>query len=572
MASLFLPIPLLLLSLFAVAGCSSDGEDDGSDEGALTRVGQDQVPTAQPVVNLLDGYTTLFDLKHSSCVKPSDSRAPSVGSPQQKTTIQFVQSDTDLAKELGIDATLTVKAPAASGAASASLVQTFKNSTSSVHYLINSTQSYVASNGGGVTLNDDAAALLRTNPDQFAKKCGDRFVSSVTYEARVVALLTFETADEERALTLKGEISAGGGVGPAQVDGSVKSNLSNTAKRTDVRTTMTVIAQGFSINSTDALLGIGGTVDDKLKRIDEVGKQMAASLADDRQKDTSGLAANNGRSAIPTSINLSRYTTADNAPDEAPDSLQKIDDKFRKTEAFLRAFGALRVRMNHAYKDEVADFQTAGPEEQASFNLMPPAAPKRSSAELLPIASQWAQRFRGGDGGDAGTDLAKIDDVMERCLENAKNGAFSDCHPSDVPTTLPEYKAATSAIDEYLQTARIVRMRMYIQDVGATAAYESALSKCSKVDGKWVDRLPSASEAALIAPAVAGFGGGSNKSIWTADTAACTFKNSGMSFYSNPIDGTDASTGCDAWGLFSKGARSVICVPQSGPLGKRPDL
>ena len=64
--------------------------------------------------------------------------------------------------QLGVDASLTVKAPTANAAASASLVQSFKASTSNVNYLIQAVQSYVVASNGSLALTDRALGLLQT--------------------------------------------------------------------------------------------------------------------------------------------------------------------------------------------------------------------------------------------------------------------------------------------------------------------------------------------------------------------------------------------------------------------------
>jgi len=72
------------------------------------------------------------------------------------------------------------------------------------------------------------------------------------------------------------------------LDGSIKSQLTNTSKQQDIRTTITVTAQGFDLAGDDALVGIGGTVEEKLTRIDQVAGQMGASLRADREEERAG--------------------------------------------------------------------------------------------------------------------------------------------------------------------------------------------------------------------------------------------------------------------------------------------
>jgi hypothetical protein len=243
------------------------------------------------------------------------------------------------------------------------------------------------------------------------------------------------------------------------------------------------------------------------------------------------------------------------------------------TEEYLRAFGQLKLKMEHAWAYEIQDFQEAGTETQAFYNLMKPAEPKRTTEEVAEVASKWAERFRSDDGIKIGTDLAKVQDAISTCAENAKSGDFTDCKPGTDPTTLPAYQAGRRAIDEYLQTGRVVRMRAWVIDDGEEKSYAAGQEACKSVNG-FVDRLPTAEEARRLAPLVAGYGGGTKKSVWIADTGTCKFENDGMSYYANATDGGKGeTTGCDQWALFGPTyARATICVQQSGPVGKRDDL
>jgi hypothetical protein len=117
-------------------------------------------------------------------------------------------------------------------------------------------------------------------------------------------------------------------------------------------------------------------------------------------------------------------------------------------------------------------------------------------------------------------------------------------------------------------------MRFYVMKTGAPQGYADALSACASNAG-WVDRLPSAREALLLAPTVAGYGGGSDKTIWTADTNDCKYSAKGQSFFTNPLDSSQPVVqGCKtySWYSYDRGSESVVCVPQSGPIGNPADL
>jgi hypothetical protein len=264
---------------------------------------------------------------------------------------------------------------------------------------------------------------------------------------------------------------------------------------------------------------------------------------------------------------------ATNAPTgvDASAPFKQNQQMMRDTENYLRAMGQLKLKMGHAWDYEINDFQSAGPEDQAFYNLMPPASPKRTRDEVAAVASNWAERFRSDDGIKIGTDLAKVQDVISTCAENAKSGDFGDCKPGQDPTKLPEYLAGQGAIDDYLQHGRVVKMRAYVINKGAPQGYAGAKAACQNDNG-YVDRLPSEDDARRLAPLVSGFGGGDSKSVWLGDTASCKFSASGMPYYTNPNDGRSDDTGCDGWSIWSGGSRPVICVPEMGPVGKRDDL
>ena len=566
--------PALFLLLCLGAGCSlaDDEAVDQTEDAFGDRVGHDQLSTTEPGITLFDGYNTLFDLRRTRCVRPLEDRAPLVGQAYQQTTIKIVRSDVELARELGVDTSFALKAPMASAQASAALLRSFKGATSNVNYLIQSIQSYTVHNNGQFALTDEADELLRTQPNDFLVRCGDRFVSGVVFQAKIEALITYETQSEESAQSLQGSISGGAPVNVLQLDGSIKAKLTDASKLKGVSTTISVTAQGFDITGNEALVGLGGTVDEKLTRIDAVAGQMAASLRADRDRDVQGFATNTLRSAIPAGVQLTRYGDAINAPTgiEMSAPFRENHELLRHTEKFLRSFGQLRLKMEHAYRYEIQPFQEAGPESQGGYNLMPPAEPKRFSAELRPIASMWADRFRTDDGLNIGSETAKVQETISRCVDNAKLGDFSDCQPGVDPVTLPAYQEGARAIAEYLDTGRIVKMRAFVVADGAARSYPQRDTACRDVDG-WVNRLPTADEAARIAPLVASTGGGAAKSIWTDATPSCSPDLGGLPYFENPLEG-ESSYGCVSWNPFSYSKRAIVCVPQSGPVGKRDDL
>ncbi|MBX3232687.1 MAG: hypothetical protein KIT84_44075 [Labilithrix sp.] len=571
----------VLLAPLLVAACSASPDSDpetaeGEAVGAYgDRVGQDMLTTTEPGITLFDGYNALFDLRRTGCVSAAaNGPPPSVGQPSQATTIKLVKTDTELAKELGVDVSLSVKAPLVSANASGSLLRSFRSTTTSVNYLIQAVQSYVVVSNAPVNLTDDALSMLTSRPQDFLVRCGDRFVNAVTYQAKIEALITFETSSEEQALRLQGQISAGGTVAAVVgLDGSIKSRLTDASKREDVRSSVTVTAQGFDLTGNETLVGIEGTLEEKLTKIDGASVALRRSLQGDRDKDAAGFFQHFTRRAIPAALHVTRYGMAANAPVgvDASAPFKQNQKMMRDTESYLRAFGQQKLKMERAWRYEISDFQQAAGENQAYYNVAPPGEPKRRVEDVAAVASKWAARFRSDDGIMLGTDLAAVEDMISTCAENAKSGDFTDCKPGTNPATLPEYLAAQAAIDEYLHTGRVLRMRAFVIDNGAGKTYARAQAACAN-NGGFVNRLATLEEARLLGPLVAGLGGGTQKSTWVADTSSCRYANSGLSYYENAPGRADGA-GCDAWDWFGGGpSRAVICVQQSGPVGRRDDL
>jgi hypothetical protein len=558
----------------ALLACHASVEDDvdATPSAIGERAGADSLSTTEAGIGLLDGYATVFDQRRDPCVSATDGAKPLVGQPQQRTTVQLVQSESELARELGLDTSLSLHTPVGSGEATASVLRSFKGSSQDVNFLLQTVHSYVVTLRGPVSLSDEARQLYETTPDRFLARCGDRFVSSLTFQARLVALITFRTASEDRAASLQSSLAGSIPGGAVTVDGSIKARLSDLAKRRDVQSTIHIVAQGFDADATAGLIGISGNIEEKLAKMDDAATRLAEAVRQDRAKDVEAYATRNDRQVIPGLVAATRYGTTRGAAAgmDTTGPFKASQDGLRKAERFLRKLGEARVRLDHAYRYEVKDFLEAGPEAQANYNVMPPAEPKRYSSELRPIAEAWAARLRSDDAVSSGTDVEVVDEAMAACSNEAKSGVFDACALDAEPTAHPAYRRAAEALGEYARSGRIVKLRQFVIGAGKTSSYRAALDTCADVDG-WRDRLPTPDEAARLAPLVAGYGGGDAKTIWTADAPGCAWSASGMPFFRNPLQG-QTSSGCDRWSPLNGGARPVICVPQSGPIGKREPL
>ncbi|MFO0666617.1 MAG: hypothetical protein U0174_21860 [Polyangiaceae bacterium] len=564
----------LLVSAAICAGQFACAGDEGRVEDDLSgRVGATQLSTTESGIRLASGYDSLFDVKKNDCVKGVESRPPLVGQPTAQTTIKQIRSDSELSKELGIDVAVSVKVPTVSVQASTSLMKSYKNSATTLYYLIQATQSYAVSQNGDVALQNSALSDLSRRPSAFFTKCGDKFVSSITFQARIFAFVSFKTSSVERASSLQASISGSGNFGATAVDASVKSKLSRASKQSDVETTVRVITNGFDVSSSDPLLGVSGTLDDKLRRIDEVGGAMARSVAADRAKDTADYANNNSRSAIPVAIAVASYGIATNAREQFGAVFAKQQETLRKAETYIRTLSQLKHRMDRAYIDDISTFLGETDEGRAGYNLLPPALPVRFTSELGPIASAWASHFRPDDEDGVGTDIQLVSNAIARCVDSAKEGNYSNCGQTTSATSLSEYQLALASLKVYGATGRIGKLRFYVMKRGANQGYPAAYAACKDNSG-WTDRLPTPDEAMRLAPLVASYGGGTDKTIWTGDAPSCAAtRNEGLPTYSNPLDGrVNPSFGCKSMNGILSHREAVVCVPQSGPVGVRPEL
>lgn len=563
---------VLLLSCVGLAACSAATPDGDGAEGEVaaelgSRVGVDQLSTFEPAISLLDGYEAILDNRLVRCIEPAAERAPLVGQVMQETTIQLVKSEQELARDLGVDASLNLKTPLGSVAGTLGIVRSFKESREHLNYLIQSVQSYRVTNLAPVRLTETAQQMLANAPSSFFMMCGDRYVSDVTYQAKIVALVTFETASEERARSLKGEVGGNLDVGPVTADASIKSQLSNLAKRKDVTARMHVVAQGFDVSAEDGLLGVSGDVEAKLAQMDAVAGKLATSLRADRERDAAGYANVTLRNAIPSAVGLSRYGYATNAPpglDASPDFRMRRERQ-KAAEKFLRAFAGLESSMDRAYTDEIFPLLVADAETEDQFNVIPPAAPKRFVDELRRVAVEWSARFDPDGGGVRPSDRAPVHEALEACADDIRFGTYDACRLATDPVTLPAYLAGAAALDAYGKTARTAKLRIATSSADLVS-YQTATELCKSVDA----RLPTADEAAILAPMVGGAAGGANRAVWTSATTGCdptttgfpTFVNSAMTF----------GTRCRQTGLFADLRAATICVPETGPLPKPAQL
>ena len=212
--------------------------DDGLDE-EWGEAGKSDDPTSggvvathSPDVRVLDGFHALLDATSGQCLEPTGSGpAYSIGAIEKLFELRFVSAKEDLAKTLGIDVGLKVKYGAGSGAATASFLDGFKQTSSATHLLASARASYRVTNRRPVALTADAGALLASDPRAFLHRCGNFYVNGVEHEAQLFVMIRLDGLTEDASRAIHADLGLTAGAAPINVDASVKCKLETLAKR-----------------------------------------------------------------------------------------------------------------------------------------------------------------------------------------------------------------------------------------------------------------------------------------------------------------------------------------------------
>jgi hypothetical protein len=553
------PGPAALLLGFGVVvstGCAASVDEEEATATSPDELRSDPsatVPTVDPSISLLSGYNAFLDQPATTpCVSTAGAKAPQIGAVQGSYYLRQVKTREELATELDVDLTASVKAPQGEIDASTKIVQTFKGSSTTVNFLLRAFRSYVATNTSDIELSPNALDMLtRKAMPEFLQKCGGSYVKSVRYDAQVIALLQFEAKTEESARNIAATI---GGSSPSvakkltSASAEIKANAQRTAESNNATLWVIVTASGFISNNKRIN---GDVVENSFEKIDELHKDLATSFDRDLAADRANYDGNNGRNMRSAMVGQASYATLKNAPE--------IDFNVNTTtlmnaEKHVQRIAPLVLRMERAYDDEIMAFLNDR-QNQFRYNLVP--APRLRSNDLVGIAQTWADKFKTDAAG--GHLVEPLRHAVERCMGSAANSKYEAC--ASTPEIESARARAEAALGEYNRVGRILPVSALMPTPGKTVSHYNAEGVCSGIGM----RLPKRSEARLIGPSVAALAGEAGE-VWLAGDDQCgklVFKN-GSGEGQLVCDG-----GWFEWAPWVRD-RQVVCVPKSGPIGGHP--
>jgi len=539
-----------------VAACSShveESEPELAAEEALRADPSATVPTTDPTITLLSGYNSFLDQAATTpCVTTPAAKPPQIGAVQGSFYLRQVKSRAELATELDVDLTASVKAPQGQVDASTKIVQSFKGSSTTVNFLVRAFRSYVATNTSEVELSPAALDMLKREAlPEFLQKCGGSYVKSVRYDAQVVAMLQFEAKTEDSAREIAASL---GGSSPqltkkiGSASAELKAKAVTTAASNNATLSIIVTASGFL--SENRRLN-GDVVENSFEKIDELHKDLATSFDRDLAADRAAYATNNARNTRSAIVGQASYATLKNAPavDFNANTLVLMS-----AEKHVQRLAPLVLRMERAYDDEVMAFLNDR-QNQFRYNLV--GAPKTRTNDLVGIAQAWAAKLRTDGGG--GTLVEPLRTAVERCTSGAANGKYDAC-ATDAGLESARTRAE-QGLAEYNRGGRILPVSVVMPQPGKTVSYYNAEGLCRDAGL----RLPKRTEAGLIGPSVTALAGDAGE-VWLAGDDQCgklVLKN-GSGQGQLVCDG-----GWFEW-MPWVADRQVVCVPKSGPVGAHP--
>jgi hypothetical protein len=544
------PATAFFAAAILLTACSSADDSDGeAADNALRTDPNATVSTIDETVQLLSGYNAFLDRSTTTkCVVANGDAQVNVGQVQGQLYLRQVTTKEELAKELDIDVSASLKVPKVGVDAGTKLVNTFKRSATTASFVVRAVQSYSVTNKSELALTDAAKTMLSSNTNEFLQKCGGSFASGVRYEAQVVGLMQFEAQTEEQARQIATSLGVSGNavikqIGNATAD--LKTKSEQTASSANSTLSLTVVSSGFRAKS-----GVEGVTDHTFEKIDQLRNDMSASVEDDVKRDRDGYFANNSRNVRAVEVTQATYAQLSNAPGHA--DYTRLTSTLTRAEEFYNDVSKVTLRMQNVYTDEVAVF-LSDTKNQFRYNLV--KNPKTSTTDLVPIAQDWEKKFEPTNG----TLVEPLRGAIDRCLAAAGNGDYSAC------VTDPHLDGAKSdgerALGDYADKGRIVVMQTWMPTLGATMSYRYAEPACDKL----FMRLPTRAEAPFIAPAVTALAGPKGE-VWIAGDAQCPKPV----YQNNSGQGTFTCDDGAFEGLPYVGDRPVLCVSKSGPVAAMP--
>lgn len=531
-------------------GCSAAEEEAGWSPDALRSDPSASVPTIDPGVHLLGGYNAFLDrASPNDCVERQEDVQPDVGATDGSFYLRHVKSREELAKELDVDINASLTMPQGSVDATTKIVKSFKQSSTTVTFLVRSFRSYTVTNHAPLQLSEKGRDIIaRGDVKEILVKCGGSFAQTVKYEAEVVALMQFEAQTVESAQNIR---SSFGGSANVPVGGSAKAQLQSKAEQTassnNASLSLTVMASGFVSNAQTA----GDLVEGTFQKIDDLRAEMAASWDRDIAADRNDYFGHRNRNVKPVVVGQASYAAIADAPEDT--NYGELTTTLARAEEFVNGIAPVYLRMEAVHNDEVKRF-LSDQNNQYRYNLA--VAPKLKTGDLVPIAQNWAAKF-GPDGSrQNGSLVAPLRMAIERCMSSASaSGDYDACTPDQIIDR--DKSNAEEALAKYAREGRIVPVTAWMPQLGREMSYRNANDECLAASM----RLPKREEMAYIAPAVTALTGDRGEA-WFAADGTC-----GKPYFANGSgQGVYGCADSFVEGLPWYEDRPVVCVGRGGPV------
>src|SRR3954465_11659920 len=151
----------ILIVATLLSACSSASDDGEAGDSALRTDPNASVLTIDPSVQVLSGYNAFLDRATTTkCVIANGDARVNVGEVRGELYLRQVTTKEDLAKELDVDVSASLKLPKIGGDAGTKLVSTFKRSATTATLGGRRVQSYAVTNKSELALTEPAKQLL----------------------------------------------------------------------------------------------------------------------------------------------------------------------------------------------------------------------------------------------------------------------------------------------------------------------------------------------------------------------------------------------------------------------------
>ena len=170
-------------------------------------------------------------IQGSNCLESFDTTW--FGSAEENYEFILVQSEDDLSKNLNISGSISLGYEMISGSISGSYLNTYNKNSNSVFLLISYESKSGTYNVDNAVVSPDYKSMYDSDPNNFRKVCGDKFLVSATFGGQFLGLLEIKTnsLSEKRDIEAQLKGSYNGGVISVKVEGSFNQSLDSVLKQ-----------------------------------------------------------------------------------------------------------------------------------------------------------------------------------------------------------------------------------------------------------------------------------------------------------------------------------------------------